>query len=92
MRTLIESRKRYPTSRQASIEKPAGTVGACLTLSRDGAVKGSSITISSGSVLLDSAATRLIEGVSYPPFDEAHFKGQPSRVFCMSIDYQPPSS
>ncbi|MFC5430103.1 energy transducer TonB [Paraburkholderia denitrificans] len=92
VRALIESRKRYPTSRQASIEKPAGTVGACLTLGRDGAVKESSIATSSGSVLLDSAAKRLIEGVSYPPFDEAHFKGQPSRVFCMSIDYQLPSS
>lgn len=92
VRSLVEARKRYPTSRQASIEKPVGAVGVCVTIDRSGAVRDVNVNNSSGSLLLDTTASRLVEGTTYPPFDESHFKGQSTHAFCMKLEYQLPGS
>ncbi|VVE56975.1 putative hemoglobin and hemoglobin-haptoglobin-binding protein 3 [Pandoraea anhela] len=92
LRTLVESRKKYPTNRQAMIEKPTGTVALCVTLDRGGRVKDVNVTNSSGSLLLDNTATHLVEGTTYPPFQDSHFAGQAQHAFCMKIDYQLPGN
>lgn len=92
IRTLVESKKQYPTSRQASIEKPTGKIALCVMLGRSGNVRSVDVSSSSGSLLLDNAAVRLVESLSYPAFGEASFPGEPSHVFCMTLDYQLPSS
>ncbi|VVE90041.1 energy transducer TonB [Pandoraea bronchicola] len=92
LRALVESRKKYPTSRQAMIEKPTGAVELCLMLDRGGKVKDVNVTTSSGSLLLDNTATRLVEGTTYPAFQDTHFAGQSQHRFCMKLDYQLPGN
>ncbi|VVE57135.1 putative hemoglobin and hemoglobin-haptoglobin-binding protein 3 [Pandoraea iniqua] len=92
LRALVESRKKYPTSRQAMTEKPTGTVELCVMLDRSGKVKDVNLTNGSGSLLLDNTATRLVEGTTYPAFQDTHFAGQAQHKFCMKLDYQLPSN
>ena len=92
LRALVESRKKYPTSRQAMIEKPSGAVDLCVTIDRGGKVKDVNVTNSSGSLLLDNTATRLVEGTTYPAFQDTHFAGQSQHRFCMKLDYQLPGN
>ncbi|TDR71425.1 energy transducer TonB [Paludibacterium purpuratum] len=92
IRALIEQQKTYPTGRQAAIEKPAGIVHACVDISRDGAVRSVSIQESAGAGLLDQAAKRLMNTLSYPAFPEAVYAGAASHVFCTRLKYEPPSN
>jgi protein TonB len=87
---LVEAHKLYPTGRQAMLDHPQGTVQVCVVLSRNGEPGGARIASSSGSMLLDQSARRLVSGLTYPPFPEQVFAGQASHEFCMSVEYQSP--
>lgn len=89
---LVEAHKLYPTGRQAMLDHPRGTVRVCVSLSRSGAADDISIASSSGSMLLDQAARRLVSGLTYPPFPAQGFPGETHHEFCMSVDYQSPDS
>lgn len=89
---MVESHKRYPTGRQAMLDHPQGTVRACVTISRSGEVQDADIAGSSGSMLLDQAARRLVSGLTFPPFPEQSFAGQAKHQFCMNVDYRTPNS
>jgi protein TonB len=85
----VLARKSYPRGREASLEKPRGTVRAWLELDRSGAVRDVGIETGSGSMILDGAARKLLRGGNYPAFPEAAFPGEGSHRFYFDLDYQP---
>jgi protein TonB len=89
---LVEAHKMYPTGRQAMLDHPQGTVRVCVSLSRNGEAGDVRIAGTSGAMLLDQAARRLVSGLTYPPFPAQSFQGQDRHEFCMSVDYQSPDS
>lgn len=91
IRNLIESAKRYPTSREASLQKPQGVVVACVLLQRDGSLQEMKVQKSSTYPILDNAAKRLLSNLQYPPMPEDIFPGRASHSFCVSLDYKVPA-
>jgi periplasmic protein TonB len=88
LKDLIESKKVYPTGRQASIERPEGRVEVCMSLNRNGELITSSMASRSGSIILDRAALRLVSSLSYPAFPSAAFSDDLERQFCVVLDYR----
>lgn len=91
IKDAIEAKKAYPTGRQAMLERPVGTVAICMVLSRSGKLIDSRIADSSGSILLDGAAKRLVSGVSFPPFPESYLIGKAQNEFCVRLKYELPN-
>ena len=92
LKGLIESKKIYPTGRQASIEKPQGTVDLCMSISQTGELLKTEVRTSSGSLILDQAAKRLVSTIVFSPFAEAGFKGESSHQFCVQLTYNLPTT
>lgn len=91
IRHLIESAKRYPTGREASLQKPQGVVVACVLLQRDGSLQEMKVQKSSTYPILDNAAKRLLSNLQYPPIPEDIFPGRASHSFCVNLDYKVPA-
>lgn len=91
IRQLIEASKRYPTGREASLQKPQGVVSACVVLKRDGALQEVLIQQSSTSALLDTAAKRQLASIQYPPIPDNSFAGSAQHTFCVKLDYKFPT-
>ncbi len=83
----LERIKRYPTSREARLTQPQGTVRLWLEISHQGELLGSGVVNSSGSNLLDSEALRTVRAGQYPSFGEA-FSGQDRHRFVVALKYQ----
>lgn len=88
LKSLIEAKKTYPTSRQASIERPEGDVEVCMSLNRKGELITSVIESRSGSIILDRSATRLVSSLSYPAFPADAFSQEMQRRFCVVLEYR----
>jgi protein TonB len=91
IRSVIEASKRYPTGREASLQKPQGVVVACVVLQRDGSLQDMKIQKSSTYPILDNAAKRLLANLQYPPIPTDIFPGQASHAFCVNLDYKVPA-
>lgn len=70
------------------MQKPSGTVRACMDLSRDG-IAANEIVIerTSHSMILDAEARKLLRTGAYPPFPAGAFQGQSTHRFCIHLDY-----
>lgn len=88
LRAYVQGRKRYPTSREASLAKPTGTVRTWVILNRQGEVQEVGVDKSSDSLILDSEATKLLRSGHYPAFPDDAFPGQGSHKFYFDLDYQ----
>lgn len=88
IRSDVQSRKKYPTGREASVQKPSGTVRACMDLNRAG-VAANEIVIerTSHSMILDAEARKLLRIGAYPPFPAGAFPGESTHRFCIHLDY-----
>lgn len=84
----LERAKRYPTSREARLTRPEGTVKVWLVIDRSGELTDSGLLESSGSNLLDSAALRTVRLTSYPPFPDQAYEGQATHKFIASLKYE----
>lgn len=91
IRRLIESAKRYPTGREASLQKPQGVVVACVILQRDGSLQEVKVQKTSTYPILDSAAKRLLANLQYPAMTQDMFVGHLSHMFCVNLDYKVPA-
>ncbi len=87
LRTYIGGIKRYPTSREARQQRPAGTVKLWLEISRDGRFKDAGVEQSSNSLILDQAALSTVRQGNYPAFPAEAWAGQPSHRFTFSLEY-----
>lgn len=91
IRSVIESAKRYPTGREASLQKPQGVVVACVVLQRDGSMQEMKVQKSSSYPILDNAAKRLLANLHYPAMPADIFPGQANHAFCVNLDYKVPA-
>lgn len=88
IKSLLEKKKAYPTSRQASIERPEGDVEICMSLNRKGELITSDLVSRSGSIILDRSAQRLVSSLSYPAFPVGAFGEDSKRSFCVVLEYR----
>lgn len=91
LRRELEQRKRYPSGRQASLERPQGNVEVWLEVDRNGRVLASGIASKAPSMLLNRAALSSLQSISQlKPFPEEAFAGQRSKKFTATFNYQAP--
>lgn len=91
LRRELEQRKRYPSGRQASLERPQGNVEVWLEVDRSGRVLASGITSRAPNMLLNRAALSSLQSISQlKPFPEEAFAGQRSKKFTATFNYQAP--
>jgi protein TonB len=88
IRNDVQRRKKYPTGREAALQKPTGTVRACMDLDRQGKVQDTiHIERSSNSMILDAEAKKLLRLGAYPPFPAHAFLGQAIHRLCINLEY-----
>jgi protein TonB len=87
IRAYLESLKHYPTSKEARLQRPRGTVEVWFVIDRSGGVKDAGIETSSGSLILDGAALSLVRGSTYPAFPADAFKSEANHRFTVHLNY-----
>ncbi len=91
IRAAIEAQKRYPTGREASLERPEGNVEVWLEIDRSGRVLDSGISSKSKSMLLNRSATQSLQSIKHvAPFPDDAFAGQSSKKVLATLNYQAP--
>lgn len=91
LRSDLEAQKRYPTGRQASLERPEGSVEIWLEVDRSGRVLASGISNKARSMLLNRAAMGCLQSIrQVKPFPADAFAGQNSRRFTATLNYRAP--
>ncbi|MCE9731999.1 energy transducer TonB [Pectobacterium sp. IFB5596] len=89
LRAQLEQIKRYPTGRQASLERPEGRVEVWLEVDRTGRVISSGINSKAPSMLLNRAAQASLQGIKQVrAFPADAFAGQSTKRFLATFDYQ----
>ena len=88
LRAYLDKIKRYPTSREARLQRPTGIVVVSIELKRDGSLLRCDIDKSSDSMILDSAAMSTCRQGSFPPFPPQAFEGSASRRFSTNLEYR----
>ncbi|MEI7267569.1 energy transducer TonB [Pectobacterium versatile] len=89
LRAQLEQTKRYPTGRQASLERPEGRVEVWLEVDRTGRVIDSGISSKARSMLLNRAAQASLQSIKQVrAFPADAFAGQSTKRFLATFDYQ----
>ncbi len=83
----VQSIKRYPTSREARMQRPTGKVGLWIEVNRDGSLKDAGIAKSSDFILLDNAALATVRQGKFPPFPVDTYPGESVHRFTFTLDY-----
>ena len=83
----LESIKRYPTSREARIQRPTGRVGLWIEVNRDGTLKDVGIAKTSDFIILDNAALATVRQGKFPPFPTDTYPGESYRRFTVTLEY-----
>ena len=91
IRGYLNSIKRYPTGREASIQRPRGKTRVWFMLSRDGRILEAGIDESSDSLLLDRTALATVQRGGFPPFPETAWSSQTSHRFTVELEFIPSS-
>jgi len=92
IQAMLNATKRYPTGRQASLERPVGRVRIIFVLSRNGALVSAKVQVSSNSNMLDDAALSAVRRATYPTFAGDLWRGQNTHEFSVDIDFVPPGT
>jgi periplasmic protein TonB len=89
VRALLNANKRYPTGREASLQRPSGKAVVWFVLNRNGTLQEAGIEGSSNSILLDNAAVSTVRRTSYTPWPEGSWPGQTQHRFTVTLDFVP---
>jgi len=89
VRAYLNSIKRYPTGREASLQRPKGTVKVAFVLKRSGELVSAEVADSSYSILLDKEALATIRRGTFPPFPNDAFPGESTHRFIVDLDFTP---
>ncbi|MES2941642.1 MAG: TonB family protein [Pseudomonadota bacterium] len=89
LRAYLNSIKRYPTGREASLQRPQGAVRLFVVLRRDGSVQDSGIDESSNSLILDDAGKKTVARAAFPPFPEEFKPGEATHRFTVELQFAP---
>lgn len=87
VRSLLNANKRYPTGREASLQRPSGKAVVWFVLNRNGTLQEAGIEGSSNSILLDNAALSTVRRTSYTPWPEGSWPGQTQHRFTVTLDF-----
>ncbi|MQR00697.1 TonB family protein [Glaciimonas sp. GS1] len=89
VRAHLNSIKRYPTGREASLQRPQGKVKIWFVLNRDGTLAEQGIEESSNSMLLDEAARKTINRATFSAFPESSWAGEATHRFSAELEFIP---
>jgi protein TonB len=89
VRAILNANKRYPTGREASLQRPSGKVKLWLVLARNGALQDAGIDESSNSIILDNAALSTLRRTTYAPWPEGSWASQSQHKFTVTLDFVP---
>lgn len=89
VRATLNANKRYPTGREASLQRPSGKVKLWFVLARNGALQDSGIDESSNSIILDNAALSTLRRTTYAPWPEGSWASQAQHKFTVTLDFVP---
>ena len=89
VRVLLNANKRYPTGREASLQRPSGKAVVWFVLNRNGSLQEAGIEDSSNSIILDNAALSTVRRTSYTPWPEGSWPGQNQHRFTVTLDFVP---
>jgi protein TonB len=92
VRALLNAGKRYPTGREASMQRPQGKVRVWFTLARDGSLLDAGIQDSSNSLLLDNAALATVRRAAFAAFAPEAWAGQAQHKFSAELEFVTPGS
>ena len=91
LRGVLEQSKRYPTGRQAALERPKGNVEVWLEVDRSGRVLASGISKRAANMLLNRAALTSLQSMKQVrPFPAEAYSGQSSKKFSATFSYSAP--
>jgi protein TonB len=89
IRATLNSNKRYPTGREASLQRPSGKVKLWFVLNRNGLLQEAGIDESSNSIILDNAALATVRRTSYLAWPEGSWPTQSQHKFTVTLDFFP---
>ncbi|MFA6972434.1 MAG: TonB family protein [Gallionella sp.] len=89
VRAHLQAVKRYPTGREASLQRPAGTSLIWFVVRRNGELAEAGIEASSGSMLLDNAALATVRRSNYPVFSDEAWPGKAQQRFTVELNFVP---
>ena len=89
VRALLNANKRYPTGREASLQRPSGKAVVWFVLNRNGTLQDAGIDDTSNSILLDNAALSTVRRTSYTPLPEGSWPGQAQHRFTVTLEFVP---
>lgn len=89
VRAYLQSIKRYPTGREASLQRPTGTSMVWFMVRRSGELVEAGIESSSGSMLLDNAAVATVRRSIYPAFPDEVWPGKAQQRFTVELNFVP---
>ena len=89
VRATLNANKRYPTGREASLQRPSGKVKLWFVLTRNGALQDAGIDESSNSIILDNAALSTLRRTTYAPWPEGSWTSQSQHKFTVTLDFVP---
>ena len=89
VRTTLNANKRYPTGREASLQRPSGKAKVWFVLTRNGSLQDSGIDESSNSIILDNAALATVRRTTYAPWPEGTWPSQAQHKFTVTLDFVP---
>jgi protein TonB len=89
VRATLNANKRYPTGREASLQRPSGKVKLWFVLARNGSLQDAGIDESSNSIILDNAALSTLRRTTYAPWPEGSWASQSQHKFTVTLDFVP---
>ena len=89
VRATLNANKRYPTGREASLQRPSGKVKLWFVLARNGTLQDAGIDESSNSIILDNAALATLRRTTYAPWPEGSWASQSQHKFTVTLDFVP---
>jgi periplasmic protein TonB len=88
LRADIDRRTHPPDSAQYRLHRPSGEVRVGFVVMRNGEPKAVRVLRSSGSSILDEAATAIVSSGHYPPMTAKVFVGEAEHVFAVTIEFR----
>ncbi len=87
LKAYLEKIKKYPSSREARLARPQGTVTLSLTISRSGQLMDVHVLNSSHSNILDAEAMKSVKTANLPAFPQDAFANEASHEFSVNLNY-----
>jgi protein TonB len=91
LRATIDAAKRYPTGRQASQQRPQGSVKLWFVLTRAGVLVDVGVLPGDAPFVLEDAAKAAVRRSSFPAFPASVWPGDEQHKFTTELSFVPPS-